>query len=198
MRYAVGLLIVLLLLPLFSGCTALISVPEKVSEPRTVQLLTHGRHSSILLTAANQTRLRYAYGDWAWYVDNEQGIASGSRALFMPSKAAFGRQLIAAAQPGEQLERAVGVGIGQAYLFQVEAARVDALLAQLEQQFTATPATPFYSTARNLNFVPHSHPYSLSHNSNHQVADWLRALGLEISGNQALGYWRVKENVAAK
>ncbi len=192
MRYAAVILILLLLLPLCSGCTAVISLPAEVSEPRTVQLLQHGRHSSLVLTAADHRRLRYAYGDWAWYVDLQQGIASGSRALFRPSQAAFGRQLIAATQPAEQLESAVGVGIGQAYVFQVEAAQVDALIAQLEQQFYAATAEPFYSAARQLHFVPHSQPYSLSHNSNHQVADWLRALGIEVHGNPALGYWRVK------
>lgn len=198
MRYAVVILSVLLLLLLFAGCSAVITVPATVNEPRTVQLLEHGRHSSILLTSAEQTRLRYAFGDWAWYVDQQQGLASGTRALVRPSKAAFGRQLIGAAQPGEHLESAVGVGIGQAYLFQVEAAQVDALIKSLEQQFHSSSATPFYSAARNLAFVPDARPYTYHHNSNHQVADWLRALGLQVHGNPALGNWRVKESVAEK
>lgn len=191
MRYAAYLLMLLLLLPLFTGCSALITLPERVREPRTVQLLQHGRHSSLLLTAADQSRLRYSFGDWAWYVESDQSLASGSRALFKDSKGALGRQIVAATTPGENLAAKVGVGIGKAYLFQVEAAQVDALLATLEQQFTASQSVPFYSAERHLSFVPHSRPYTFNYNSNHQVADWLRALGLQVQGNPAWGNWRV-------
>lgn len=193
MRYAAFLLLLLLLLPLFTGCSALITLPQKVQEPRTVQLLQHGRHSSLLLTAADQSRLRYSFGDWAWYVESDQNLASGSRALFKESKGALGRQSITPTTHGENLAAKVGVGTGKAYLFQVEAAKVDALLAALEQQFTASQSAPFYSAERHLSFVPHSKPYTYSYNSNHQVADWLRALGLQVQGNPTWGNWRVKE-----
>lgn len=143
---------------------------------------------------SDKTGWQYASGDWAWYVENNQSLASGSRALFKASKGALGRQMIAPTTPGENLAATVGVGIGKVFLFQVEAAQVDALLAILEQQFTASQSAPFYSAKRHLNFVPHTRPYSYSYNSNHQVADWLRALGLTVQGNPALGNWRVKEN----
>ncbi|GHG60963.1 hypothetical protein GCM10010919_04950 [Alishewanella longhuensis] len=190
--------IVLLLLPLISGCSAIISAPETVYQPREVQLLQHGRHSSLLLTAADQSRLRYSFGDWAWYVESDQSLASGSRALFKDSKGALGRQIVAPTTAGENLAAKVGVGIGQAYLFQVEAAQVDALIKSLEQQFTASQSVPFYSAERHLSFVPHSRPYSYSYNSNHQAADWLRALGLQVQGNPAWGNWRVKDSTTAK
>lgn len=198
MRYAACLLMLLLLLPLFTGCSALITSPERVNEPRSVQLLQHGRHSSLLLTAADQSRLRYSFGDWAWYVESDQSLTSGSRALFKDSKGALGRQMIAPTTPGENLAAKVGVGIGQAYLFQVEAAQVDALIKSLEQQFAASQNVPFYSAERHLSFVPHTRPYSYSYNSNHQAADWLRALGLQVQGNPAWGNWRVKDSTAAK
>ncbi|WP_333608389.1 hypothetical protein [Arsukibacterium sp.] len=131
-------------------------------------------------------------------MDNDQGVISGVRALSLPSKAAFGRQLLAAEQPDEWLESGGGVGIGKAWVFQAEAARVDALIARLEQQFNQAGTVPYYSAGRHLAFVPHPHPYSFSHNSNHQVADWLRALGFDVTGSPALGHWRVKESVTAK
>lgn len=190
--------IALLLLLLIGGCSAIISAPETLHQPREVQLLQHGRHSSLLLTAADQSRLRYSFGDWAWYVESDQSLASGSRALFKDSKGALGRQIVAATTAGENLAAKVGVGIGKAYLFQVEATQVDALLATLEQQFTASPSVPFYSAERHLSFVPHSRPYTFSYNSNHQVADWLRTLGLQVQGNPAWGNWRVKETATAK
>lgn len=185
--------IALLWLQLMSGCSAVISAPESVQQPREVQLLLHSRHSTLLLTKADQSRLRYSFGDWAWYVENNQSLATGSRALFTGSKGALGKQLIAAKTPGEHLATKIGVGIDKAYLFQVEAARVDALIYALENQYAQSTVPPFYSAERHLNFIPHNQ-YSYRYNSNHQVADWLRALGVTVKGNPALGNWRVEEN----
>jgi hypothetical protein len=167
-------------------------LPAQVAEPREVQLLLHGRHSSILLTAADQSRLRYSFGDWAWYVANEQSLASGSRALFLDSKGALGRQQIATASTGENLEAQIGVGISQRWQFQVEAAKVDALIETLEQQFQHSQIAPFYSPERHLSFIPSDRPYTMHYNSNHQAADWLRALGLKVEGNPVWGNWQVK------
>ncbi|WP_333608388.1 hypothetical protein [Arsukibacterium sp.] len=50
MRFSIILIAMLLLvLVFFSGCSARVTLPAMVDEPRTVQLLTHGQHSSILL-----------------------------------------------------------------------------------------------------------------------------------------------------
>lgn len=185
-------LLIWLPLLLLSGCSATISLPAQVAEPREVQLLLHGRHSSILLTAADQSRLRYSFGDWAWYVANEQSLASGSRALFLDSKGALGRQQIAPASTGENLEAQIGVGISQRWQFQVEAAKVDALIETLEQQFQRSQIAPFYSPERHLSFIPSDRPYTMHYNSNHQAADWLRALGLKVKGNPVWGNWQVK------
>jgi len=81
--------------------------------------------------------------------------------LFKASKDALGRQMIAPTTPGENLAATVGVGIGKVFLFQVETAQVDALLAILEQQFTASQSAPFYSAERHLNFVPHIRPWAI-------------------------------------
>lgn len=183
------ILVLWLLILGLGGCSAVITEPVAVSEPRTVQVLKHGRHSSLLLTAADESRVRYAYGDWAWYVDQQQGLWSGTRALTVPTRAALGRQFIAAAQPGERLATAVGVGIGEVYEFSVEGARVDALLLELDRQFNESKEEPHYSDERKLSFVTHPRPYTFRHNSNHAVAQWLEELGIGIRGNPALGNW---------
>ncbi len=186
------IILLIVLMPWLAGCEAVVVAPSAVSIPRTVQLLEHGRHTTLLLTAADQTRVRYAYGDWIWYVEGEQNPRTGIQALFSPTQAAFGRQLFGPEQPDEQLEAVVGVGIEQAYKFQAEAARVDTLLASLDRQFHAGPAEPRYSVERNLWVVPHPRPYTFAYNSNHIVADWLRELGFEVHGNPAWGHWQVK------
>lgn len=180
-----------ILLPFLIGCTATVRAPSEPVSPRTVQLLQHAQHSSLLLTAADQSRIRYAYGDWAWYVEGDEGLVSGARALFIPTQAGLGRRMIGPATPGETLDQQVGVAVDSAYHFTVEATRVDALIESLELAFEASEAKPRFSAGRGLTFVPHSRPYTFGNNSNHMVAEWLRALGLEVTGNAALGAWKV-------
>lgn len=182
-----------LLAPWLVACSAVVVRPAQVSAPRSVQLLEHGRHSSLLLTAADQTRLRYAYADWSWYVEEEQGLVDAARALVTPSGSALGRQEVAPQQPGERLESAVGVGIGRAYAFHADAARVDALIKSLERQFNESGSAPVFRAERNLWFVPHPRPYTFGYNSNHMVADWMRELGFQVRGNPALGRWQVAQ-----
>lgn len=75
---------------LLAGCSATLQGPTGAAETRTVQLLEHGRHSSLLLTSSDATRVRYAYGDWAWYVEEDTGVISGGRALLRNSQAGLG------------------------------------------------------------------------------------------------------------
>ena len=185
----------LLLLPVFAavlaGCGATVIAPSSVEQPRTVYLLQHARHSSLLLTAADSSRVRYAYGDWAWYVDEREGLASGARAVLWPSRAALGRLPLLPAQAGEQLARVIGVGIDRAHCMQLEARLVDRLLAELDAQYHASNLPPRFSVTRNLHFVSHPRGYTLLHNSNHVTARWLRELGAQVRGSPVFGGWQL-------
>ncbi len=195
----------LLLLPLIAallaGCGATILPPVSVEQPRAVYFLQHARHSSLLLTAADSSRVRYAYGDWAWYVEEREGLASGARALLWPSRAALGRLVLPPARVGEQLALVIGVGIDRAHCMQLDAKQVDRLLAALDAQYRGSNAVPSFSATRNLHFVPHPSGYTMLHNSNHVTANWLRAIGAEVRGSPALGGWQlgapVREAAAA-
>jgi hypothetical protein len=184
LRRAVLLLLGLLCLP---GCSARLVPPEPPSEPRRVWLLEHGRHSTLLLTASDDALHRYAYADWAWYVEGERGAAPAVDALLRRSPAALGHaRLPAGSGPGD-----VGVGVQRSVGFEVESAAVDALLQALSEIFEDTAVAPQFSAETHLHFVPHPRPYRFGYNSNHMVADWLRALGVGVSGNPAIGRWRV-------
>ena len=185
-------LLLLASLALLTGCGGVvIPLPADPVQTRSVILLQHARHSSLVLTRADASRVRYAYGDWAWYVEEDEGLLSGARALFWPSPAALGRAELPPAQTGEQLARVIGVGIDHAHLLSASPQAVDALLARLEQTYATRAAEPHYSATRALAFVPHAQPYHLWHNSNHVVAGWLRALGMQVRGSPLFGVWRV-------
>ncbi|MDO8860753.1 DUF2459 domain-containing protein [Haliea sp. E1-2-M8] len=185
------LLLLPLLAGLLSGCGATILPPTSVEQPRAVYFLQHARHSSLLLTAADSSRMRYAYGDWAWYVEGREGLYSGARALLWPSRAALGRLSLPPGQDGELLEHVIGVGIDRAHCLRLEAELVDRLLAELDAQYRAGEVPPQFNATRNLHFVRHPRAYTLLHNSNQVTASWLRDLGVQVRGNPALGGWEL-------
>ena len=67
MPYTLPYVVILLLMATLSGCgTTLIVPPDKPRDPAPVFVLDHGRHTSLVLSAANGTLHRYAYGDLAY------------------------------------------------------------------------------------------------------------------------------------
>lgn len=187
------LLPVPLVIALLAGCGATVLAPTAVQQPRLVYFLQHARHSTLLLTTADSSRIRYAYGDWAWYVEEKEGTLSGARALFWPSRSALGRAPLPPAQKGESLAQVIGVGVDRVHCLRLEADRVDGLLAELDADYRAGGEPPRFSATRGLYFVPHSRPYTLWHNSNQVTAGWLRALGADVRGSPALGAWEFIE-----
>ncbi|MFU8764065.1 MAG: hypothetical protein ACNA7T_06050 [Haliea sp.] len=180
-----------LLVGLLAGCGATILPPDSVDQPRAVYLLLHARHSSLLLTTADSSRVRYAYGDWAWYVEEREGLLSGARALLWPSRAALGRLAVPPLEDDEQLERVIGVGIDRVNCLWLEASLVDRLLAELDAAYRAEELRSHFTPSRNLHFVTHRRAYTLLHNSNHVTMSWLRDLEVQIRGSPAFGRWQL-------
>lgn len=203
------IILVALILLLGTACGATVTPPSPEQNGREVVLLQHARHSSLLLTRADRGRVRYAYGDWAWYVEGETGVISGARALFWPSRAGLGRAEFPPLRaqpvrpqpnspgvelPNERLEQLIGVGVDKAHYFSVSPRRVDTLLERLDGEYSASGEQPYFRAGRHLYFVPHERPYHLLHSSNPVVADWLRTLGLEVRGSPLLGIWNIAES----
>ena len=178
--------------PLFvlSGCATAIVPPAKVAHPQPVFVLDHGRHTTLVLPHP-EGLVRYAYGDWRWYALEDTGVSQGMAALLWPTQGALGRQVLAGPVTEEGVRRGVGVVIEHLYMLRVEGARVAALRETLEDLFTANLATRTYNAASDLEFVHHPDDYSAFNNSNHMLADWLKALGCEIRGIAMFARWQL-------
>ena len=176
---------------LLAGCLARVTLPAPPQQPRPVAVLDHGRHTSLILFDAQSRPWRYAYGDWAWYVDGDRGAYAAARALLRPSQAVLGRAPLRPDDAGWQSQ--VGSEILAERRFVAEASRVDALLAQLHAQFETSQATIVHAPLLQLDVVPHPQPYTFRHNSNHKVAEWLQALDADVRGSPAIGRWRFQD-----
>ncbi len=187
-------IVAILLIIVFTGCAGKLTRPdtESLEQPRPVFLLDHGRHSSLVLTREDQSMVRYLYGEWRWYALQETGPLRAFPTLFAPTRAALGRRELAGPPDARVIRRQIPVVIDTLHELPVEATRVDRLIQELDERFEAARETRHENRAYDLEFVHHPKDYTVFDNSNHVVAEWLRELGLEVSGNPMWGTWRVE------
>ncbi len=178
-------------LALLSGCTTVLIPPSAPTDPVSVFVLDHGQHSSLLLPTEAGGAVRYSYGDWAYYVEDRKSVFNGFRALLWPTRAALGRQDIAATPDVGALSRQIGLVVIDAHEIQVERTDVLQLHLKLTRMFTDSPHEPMPATSNPSHFVEHPVRYSLAHNSNHVVGQWLTELGCDVIGRPLLSTWRV-------
>jgi hypothetical protein len=179
------------------GCVATIGCPLPDADSRPVFVLDHGRHTTLVVARADGTLVRYAYGDWRWYAEADTGVWQGLAALAWRTRAAFGRREYAAmaeAPDGDAVERIVRVGVETIHALHAPGPATDALTARLDAQFEAGLERRLVNLAYDLEFVPDPRGYWFWYNSNHRVADWLRALGCTVRGPTLLARWRVEHD----
>ncbi len=145
------------------------------------------------MSAANGTLHRYAYGDLAYCAERDTSLLRGLAALLLPTPAPWGtgswRDWPRRPQSGSRCAPIV-----ELHGLQVERDRVQALRNRLD---TLIAGAEFRLPASDVElvFVPHPRQYSLAHNSNQVVADWLTELGCDVSRRQILSGWRLQERM---
>ncbi len=186
-----GWLLALLLAPaVLSGCAATLHPPPPPNDPAPVVVLDHGRHNSLVLVVTDDRVMRYAFGEWRWYVDGETGLMRSLDALLRPTPAALGRMRLSGPPEPDCWVDQVGSEIRQVLVFSAERAKVARLAERIDALFDNAEVSPHYSQMLNLEFVLDERSYTLGYNSNHQVVAWLEALGFEVRGSPALGWLR--------
>lgn len=182
-------------LALLTGCAGTVNVPDaaELDDPRPVFLLDHGHHSSLVVTRADDSMVRYVYGDWRWYAMRETGFLRSFPTLFASTQAALGRRELDGPPEADSLRGRIRVVIDQLYGLSAPAERIDSLIERLDQRFDAAADTRMYNQDYDLEFVHDPKPYTLGSNSNHVIAAWLEELGIDVSGNPMFGRWRVED-----
>lgn len=173
------------LLPWLVACTATVSCPEKTGDRRSIYLLKHGRHPTIVIADKDGALTRYGYGDWRYYAEAETGFSAGARALLWPTPGALGRQSYPeVADPSSaNLHRTVKTGISELHHFEVSEETADTLREELNALFhRGEQQRLLVNEPYDFEFVPHPRGYWLGHNSRGMVANWMESLGCEVSG----------------
>ena len=173
-----------------AGCATTVSPPQRVTDPAQIGILDHGHHASLILEMPGDGMRRYSYGDWQWYALRHTGPAEASSALLWPSPAALGRKQMTGRFSPMAVSREVRVPMEHALYLTVDARAVARLIAHLDRIFYENSASRVYNEAYALVFVPHPDPYSMFHNSNQVVGNWLEQLGCRVEGAALFSVWK--------
>lgn len=177
---------------LTQACTTVIVPPAAPAEPRPVFLLDHGRHASLVLPRGDDGMVRYSYGDWEYYARIRRGSGEASGALFLPTRAGFGRRELPGLPGAAAVRRGVRVRIERLYRVIVDAQKIERLRAHLDSIYEARIETKIYNASYDLEFVHHPTAYWALNNSNQAVAAWLRELQCQVRGPAIFSDWKVE------
>lgn len=181
----------LLWLLLAVGCgTTSVLPPADLAEPAPVFILDHGRHTSLVVSTPEGELVRYAYGDWHYYAERATGSGRAIAALFRSTRGALGRRHLEGPPSEEQVRAQVPLLIEGLYRLEVERSRIEALRARLDAIFDAAERK-LYSSDAFLIFAEHPHNYTLRHNSNRVIGNWLEELDCKVHGQRLFANWQV-------
>lgn len=158
---------------------AVILPPVQPDNPVIVHVAEHGLHARLVLPMSGGRLIQYAYGDWKYYALNQQDWENTIAAVFIPTQGALGRRTfenLAELRQTSERERAS--------LLSFTVARSDAnqLLQALNQRFDRQLNTYVENPYTGLTLVRDEQDYTIFHNSNHELVEWLKALSCRVRG----------------
>jgi hypothetical protein len=170
---------------------AVLIAPKNPADPRQVFVIDHGTHSSLALTTAEGSLVRYAYGDLRYYAGRDTSLASGAAALLLPTPATLGRAELAGPATPENLRNQLVVVVEEVYELTVEGLAVDQLIARLDEMHNQGSSDHISVSAYGFVFAPHPDDYFWANNSSTMIASWLGELGVDVYGWPVTATWWV-------
>jgi len=180
------------LLLFLSGCgTTYLQPPVDPPEPRAVFVVDHGRHTSLVLVTDTGDMVRYAYGDWRYYADQDTRLRSGFAALFCRTPSTLARRDLEGPPEEAVLLARLRVGVQTIHLLEVRGSDADRLRAELDALHAQGADQHQYVAVYDLVFAPHPEPYTWRNNSATKIGEWLEAMEVLVKGPALVSRWEV-------
>ncbi len=176
-KFASVIIASILLVWIFSPAT--IVPPANPAEPVTIYVTDYGWHSRLVLPTGNGELIQYAYGDWNYFALNQQDLRNGAAALLLPTQGSLGRRKFSNITGLQQIIQQQNYTL---FSLEVAQVRVTRLLKLLDERFNRNVATSIKDSQTGLTLVKDEQKYTLLHNSNHEIVDWLKDLDCQIYG----------------
>jgi hypothetical protein len=171
----------LLFVCLTSSCSTVVKLPAATDNTEAVYLLkysTWGHHSLAFYDDGRLTE--FTYGDWELFALNKRDSWTAWKNMTFPTGGALGRKSIEIKSGEPICERFTGCEA--VVFFDAPGDKVNQLKNLLEREYIDGLESEVFNEAEDVFFVKHRDPYWGFHNCNHELVEWLEALGAEISG----------------
>lgn len=197
--FAAALVSSLLVLAL-AGCGMKVTPPLAPADPVTVYIGHHGIHTSLLLPREPGRYAQYSFSQWGWAAMDRDEWFRAPFALLLPGRGTLGTRDLCEVFTSDDLCCCTALTdchppMDSVYQITVSSLACRQTLAALDARWAAGNASSAGSPSndsshecavanakRQLYFVPDAASYSLGHNCNTEVAQWLRDLGCTVSG----------------
>ncbi|MBE9211949.1 DUF2459 domain-containing protein [Plectonema cf. radiosum LEGE 06105] len=170
---------------------AIIVPPADPAEALTIYVADYGWHSRLVLPSGNGELIQYAYGDWNYFALNQQDLKNGATALFIPTQGTLGRRKFSNIVELEQIIQQQNYRLLSLVVAQ---SKVTQLLELLDQRFSRNIGTKIKNPQTGLTLVKDERDYTLLHNSNHEILEWLKNLDCQIYGFVMWANFQVKHS----
>ncbi len=169
--------------------------PSQPEDPLVVYVVDYGYHSHLVLPDRQGRLVQYTYGDWQYFALQHHTVITAVQALLCPTLGTLGRRYFA---DFWALDQTVGRFDNRRLLaVVVDKAKADGLRSRLDTWFEDHLETEVVHPASGLHFVRVDQHYTVSHNSNHELVAWLRALGCQVEGFVVWPNFQVKISALA-
>jgi hypothetical protein len=177
-----------------SGCAWRV-IPPEVRGGVPVVLSQYEWHTRLALPDGTVAFYEYGFGEWNFYGLEREGFFSGFRAITGLGKGAISRRKLPYTL--SEFEFALAAGSNRSARFYVERGLAEDLRGELERRWQSNADS---RVVRAWDGIPVSRDraaYHLFANSNHAVANWLRRLGCQVSGNTLTSRFKVANESGA-
>ncbi|MBD2560158.1 MULTISPECIES: DUF2459 domain-containing protein [Nostoc] len=168
---------------------ATIVLPADPVEPITIYVTDYGWHSRMVLPTGKDELIQYAYGDWNYFALNQQDFKNGAAALLLLTQGTLGRRKFSNIIELQQIIQQQDYTL---LSLEVAQAKVKQLLKLLDERFNRNLATSIENPQTGLTLVKDERKYTLLHNSNHEIVEWLKYLDCQIDGFVMWANFQVK------
>ncbi|MEP0845417.1 MAG: hypothetical protein HRF50_01190 [Phycisphaerae bacterium] len=166
------------------ACAMRIEPPANPQDPVPVVVADYGYHLSLILPSTSGGSVEFAYGWWDWFALNHDRWYNALPLLLLPGKGALGTRTLPCPPSDRGLKQHVAAeGWHELNVEREKAARVR---DELQAQYDSARPTEVYNPVVGLYLVHHRRLYTLTHNCNSAVAEWLEALGARVSAGRSI------------
>lgn len=166
-----------------------VRTPRVEGPAASIFLVDGGDHSGVIFRREDGRLVEYGYGWWDWYALNHDRWYNVFPLLVFPGQGTLARRTLPPASGAEALRLAHG--FERVWEIGADRRRVEALRESLDAAYDLRAEGEIDNPKTGMTCVPSDRLYTLFYNCNTAVAEWLEAVGCEVSGQRLTAEFRI-------